>query len=325
MALTPHSSGDFWAEDEGAGTAATWEFEGVEGLRRLTGPQTTTAPEPARFRARLTRVQLDHVALEYYSATPHSSDRGPGEIAEYPTPLLTVMHLLEGSIEVRLSDVSFAVAAGESIVLDSRQPVAVTATSDVRALRSVVGVEHIPAALQRDGASVPGPLPRTALLQSFAAFVGTVLRSSRQHHLPVGPQLIAAMVELQSAVLAQAQQVVEFPVGPAGLRYRIEQHIQQHHTDPSLDVAAIAQAVGISIRHAHGVFNDGDRTIAAVLRERRTSTAALLLRAAGPVINLGHLAHDAGFTDRDVLMRAFKHHYGMTPSEYHEGGHRQLG
>ena len=319
------SSTDFWSDNFGAGAAETWTFEGVQGLQRLIGPQTISAPHPDQFRARLTRVQLDHVALEHFAASAHELKRGPAEIAAYPTPLLNVAHLLEGSLQVRLPQVSFTVQAGQSIVLDSRQPVAATAKGDVRALRSVVGIEHVPAALQREGATVAGTLPRSALLDSFTAFVGTILRSTRQNQHPHGPQLITAIAQLQSAVLAEAQQAIELPQEPAGLRYRIEDHIQQHHTNPRLDVAAIARALDISIRHAHGVFNDGNRTIAAVLRDRRVATAAAMLRSTDDAVNIAHVAQRSGFFDPDVLTRAFKRRYGMTPTDYRNGGHRNLG
>ena len=319
------SSTDFWADDFGAAAAETWVFEGWDGLGRLTGPQTISAPDPEEFRARLTRVQLDHVALEHFAATAHSLERGAAEIAAYPTPLLTVIHLLDGVLDLRLAQVRFRVNSGQSIVIDSRRPVSASSSGPVSALRSVVGVEHVPAALQTEDATVAGPLPHTALLTSFTAFVGTVLRSTRQDQHPHGPQLIAAIAQLQTAVLAEAQDAVQVPRGAAGLRYRIEEHIQQHHTDPRLDVAAIARAVDVSVRHAHGVFNQGDRTIAAVLRDRRVATAAEMLRSAEGAVNLADLAAQAGFSDRDTFSRAFKHRYGMTPTDYHRGGHRNLG
>lgn len=323
IAWHPFTMDDHVAPDSVAGDGSeTWVFEGAEGLRRLSGPQAVSSPDPASFRGSLTRVQFDHVALEYFEVSPHTVHRDAGRVAARPLQLLSFIHLVEGSFEVQLPDLSFPVEPGESIVLDSRRPVAATAETETRVLRSVVGIEHVAAALRSDDATVPGVLPATPLMTSFAAFISAVLRSSRHDAHPLGPEAVAAVAELQSAVLAEAQQIARFPRGAVGLRYQIEALIQQHHTDPRLDVAAIARALDISVRHAHGVFNDGDRTIGTALRDRRVATAARLLRTTTGAVNLGLIAHDAGFTDRDVLTRAFTQHYGMTPAEYHQGGHR---
>lgn len=316
---------DHWPEEAGPGVLAEWHFAGAEGLSRLGGPQSFTAPDPAGFRASLIRVQLDHVALEHLVATPHSSERSAAHIAAFPTPLLTVVFLLEGTLTVHLDELDFTVGPDQCVVLDSRHPVTLHAPDGVRLARAVVGVEHVPAALQREDATVPGPVPRTALLDSYAAFVLSLLHSARDGQRPVGVELIASVAELQAAALAEAQQVVDHPLGPAALRYRIEQFIDAHHADPRLDVEGIAHGVQTSVRNAHLVFDDGERTLGRALRARRVNAAAQALRSAAPLPNLQQLALDSGFSDRDVLARAFEQHFGMTVRDYHAGGHRNFG
>lgn len=314
---------DYWANGIELGTLASWMFEGVDGLERLSGPAAITAP-PSGFTAQLTRVQLDHVALEQFRATAHRAERTPDRIDAYPTPLLTFLLLAEGTVDFELAGTAFELHAGEFVVVDSRDPFAYSTSGPVRMLRSVVGIEHVPEALHRRGATVPGPLQRTALTESFIAFISAILRASSEGRRATGDHLIQSVADLQSAVLAEAQHSSRQP-GQAGLRYRMEQFIEANYTDPELDPTAVAQALGISLRHAHTVFDDGDRTLARYIQDRRVAAVAVELRTRHYPAPFTHLARQYGFGSADTLGRAFRQRLGMSLKEYRSGGHRSFG
>lgn len=142
---------------------------------------------------------------------------------------------------------------------------------------------------------------------------------------PDGPQLIRAVSELHSVVLAEAQHLIDEPTGSAALRVRMEEHIDTHLSDPDLNPETVAAAVGISLRHAHNVFNDGERTISRFIRERRTEAVAFFLRTSARRLPSAELAANHGFVSTDSMSRAFRDRFGMSPSEYRAGGHRTLG
>lgn len=102
-------------------------------------------------------------------------------------------------------------------------------------------------------------------------------------------------------------------------------HIETHLNDPLLTPAAVAAAMGISLRHAHGVFNAEGRTLARHIRDRRIAVVAAALRDATGRETLGHVARRHGFTTTDVMTRAFKAVHGLTPSEYRDSTRRQAG
>lgn len=319
----PH--GDYWSSDVAVGTPESWAFDGAEGLARLSGAFVHSSPSPQWFRARLIRVQLDHTAIEAFSATRHRSVRGTREIAEYPTPVLSFVYVSDGSLQVELAGSAFVLHAGQFTVVDLRDAVEMSAPDDVRLLRSTVGVEHVPDYLQRRGTTIPGSLPRTALTESFIAFASAVLRSSTRGRPVQGQQLVQATVDLQNAVLAEAQQILGEPAGAAGLRYRMEEYIEAHLTDRDLGPAVVADALAISVRYAHAIFNDGDRTISRYVRERRLARIALALRTSSGPVDLGELATRYDFPSTESMSRGFTERFGMSPTSYRAGGHQTFG
>ena len=313
---------DYWSTDIAAGSSASWHFDGAVGLERLSGPSEFTAPQPGSFRARLTRVQLDHVALEAFAATPHRSERTPERIDRFPTAMLTCLFLAEGRIQVEIDGTSFELAPGQFFVIDSRDPFSYTAVVESRLLLSSVGLEHVPAYLRERGMTIAGPQQATPLTDSFLAFASSILRSASSGRPATGAHLIKAVSDLQSTVLAEAQSLSGEQTGSAGMRYRMEEYIEAHLTDQALDPPSIADGLGISLRHAHNVFNDDQRTISRYIRDRRINAIALALRTRRGRVRLADLADQCGFTSAEAMARAFRERVGMSPSEYRASGHR---
>jgi AraC-like DNA-binding protein len=315
---------EHWFAETPEHSPATWTFEGASGLARLSGPTMMTAPEPSRFRARLVRVQLDHVALESFAAGAHRSERDAGHLADPARATYTFVLVAEGVLHVECGPASFDVDAGRCMLLDSRTPLTWWSEGDVRLLRSIVGAHHIPIGLRHRGLATSGPLQRTPLVDAFIAFVSNVLRSAAVGRPVAGSHTTRAVADLHTAILAEAQDASPEPPREPGLRSRIEDHIERHLDDPELGPASIAQAMGVSLRHVHGTFNEDDRTIARYIRERRLAAVAAALRTTEHLPPVEHLAHRFGFNRADAMQRAFRHRLGMSISEFHRRGHRDL-
>lgn len=316
---------DPWFAEDDPGAAWTWLFEGEDGLRRLGGPARWSAPDPGAFRGRLVRVQLDHVALEAFRATPHGFVRRADEVADSAKDLLTFVLVTEGQLHVETDDGPFDLAAGRAIIADSRRGLGYTASGDVRMLRAMVGVERIPAGLRRSGVGLMAPLPRTALVDAFATFVSHVLRAAAGGAAVRGVHLTRAVADLLTEVLAEAQESLRGPDRGAELRDRIEQHIERHLAEPDLGPASVAEALGISLRHAHGTFNEDGRTIGRFIRERRIGAVSAELRSGRALPSDEYLADRFGFSSVATLRRAFRTEHGMSTEAYHRRGHREFG
>lgn len=295
-------------------------FTGTDGMVALRGAYRFAAPVPERFDCLVQRVRFDDIVLERFEATSFTAERSAVELEAAPAPMLSAVTLLRGRLLVRLADCEFDAEAGQHLLIDGRTPVRVEAAGDVSLIRCSVGVQHLPSVRHRRSATVPGAVGRSALADSFLAFVDSLLRTAKDGDDLRSASAINAIAVLLSALLMEAQQRVEHPDGPIGLRYRIDEHIENHYTEPNLDVSSIARALSISVRHAHAVFDDGDRTIARVIRDRRAASAADELDETRVPGRLADLAGRHGFSNSDHLTRAFQDRYGTTPISYLDRG-----
>jgi AraC-like DNA-binding protein len=139
-----------------------------------------------------------------------------------------------------------------------------------------------------------------------------------------GIHLVRAVADLQVALLAETQDAAARRPEETTVRHRIEDHIDRHLADPDLGPLTIAAALGISVRHAHGSFNEDDRTIGRTIRERRLRAVATELQVARELPDAEDLSARFGFASATALQRAFRAQYGMSIAAYHREGHRQL-
>jgi AraC family transcriptional regulator, positive regulator of tynA and feaB len=73
------------------------------------------------------------------------------------------------------------------------------------------------------------------------------------------------------------------------------------------------------------VFNDGERTIARYIRDRRLDAIALELRTAARRAELSELAAHHGYRGHEAMSRAFRERFGVSPTEYRAREYRALG
>lgn len=95
---------------------------------------------------------------------------------------------------------------------------------------------------------------------------------------------------------------------------RVLRHLQGHIDDP-FDLDALARLAHFSPFHFHRLFTAMvGETVAAYQRRLRLERAASRLGSAEDQIV--RIALDAGFDSHEGFSRAFKAHYGCTPSEF---------
>jgi AraC family transcriptional regulator len=100
---------------------------------------------------------------------------------------------------------------------------------------------------------------------------------------------------------------------------KVIDHIDAHLAEP-LNLGALAAVARVSPWHFHRVFQAlTGETLAARVRRRRLEVAASRLLATPPVSALA-IALDVGFASAPVFTRAFKAHFGVTPTGWRRGG-----
>lgn len=98
-------------------------------------------------------------------------------------------------------------------------------------------------------------------------------------------------------------------------------HIDAHLAQP-LDLHALAAIAHLSPWYFHRVFQAlAGETLGDRVRRRRLEVAASKLLASPPQTAL-RIALDVGFGSAEVFSRAFKAHFGVTPSSWRRGAYR---
>ncbi len=94
----------------------------------------------------------------------------------------------------------------------------------------------------------------------------------------------------------------------------VKTYIEQH-TDQPLSREQLANMAGFSVPHFHRIFTaEVGENIAAYIRRVRLKRAANKLMAGA--VDITQVAHAAGYQTHAAFGKAFKHHYGVTPSQY---------
>ncbi len=97
---------------------------------------------------------------------------------------------------------------------------------------------------------------------------------------------------------------------------RIRQYIESNLYDPNLSNQQIADALHISVRYLHKLFDDEAETVHAMILNKRLERARQLLNdSAFGWQSIGRVAMSTGFASAAHFSSAFKKRYGVCPSD----------
>jgi AraC family transcriptional regulator len=124
--------------------------------------------------------------------------------------------------------------------------------------------------------------------------------------------------------LARGLRIAEHSMMKPGLHHRAEYERRLHavlayidaHLDESVDLARLARVANFSAFHFHRIFaaHTGE-TLGSYLTRRRVEQAALRL-VSQPRLSVLNVAMSVGFGSPEAFARAFKKHFGCSPSEW---------
>ena len=105
----------------------------------------------------------------------------------------------------------------------------------------------------------------------------------------------------------------------AALLHRIHQSIERQLDDPDLTPARAAEALGISERYLHRLFEGTGSSFAQTLRERRLLRSRLdLSNPAEAHGTVSEIAFRCGFADAAHFSRAFRDRFGLSPRAFRQ-------
>lgn len=123
------------------------------------------------------------------------------------------------------------------------------------------------------------------------------------------------LIELTKAVVKGRFDDVEPRMAPA-LAQAAKDLADRRLADPELSPAMLARELNVSVRTLHRAFAAVGEQVTAYIRHRRLHEARLVLAAPSGRVSISELAAHWQFADGSHFTRAFKKHYGQTPTEY---------
>jgi len=133
---------------------------------------------------------------------------------------------------------------------------------------------------------------------------------------PTGVQAVhSTLIELTKAVAWRCFDDVEPLLAPA-LAQAARDLADSRLADPELSTAMLARELNVSVRTLQRAFTAAGESVTTYIRHRRLEEARLALTAPAGRLNVSDLAAHWQFADSSHFIRAFKKHYGRTPTEY---------
>ncbi|MFI8391098.1 helix-turn-helix domain-containing protein [Streptomyces sp. NPDC085540] len=135
----------------------------------------------------------------------------------------------------------------------------------------------------------------------------------------LGPAGVAAvqgtLIELTKAVAKGRFDDVEPRLAPA-LAQAAKDLADRRLADPELSPAMLARELNVSVRTLNRAFAAVGEQVTTYIRHRRLHEARLALVSPSGRLSIAELAAHWQFADGSHFTRAFKKHYGQTPTEY---------
>jgi AraC-like DNA-binding protein len=135
--------------------------------------------------------------------------------------------------------------------------------------------------------------------------------------LEEGTSAIEAYLEILSACIGHPERRSQDVGHSTELLSRVEQFMETHLAEPTLNPAQIANAVGISVRHLHRLFSCGGSTVTECIRQRRLQRCRMeLCDPRSAERNITEIAFFWGFSDSAHFSRCFKTQFGVSPRTF---------
>ena len=96
--------------------------------------------------------------------------------------------------------------------------------------------------------------------------------------------------------------------------HRAEQYIRNNLSNEDLSSALVAEACNVSLRYLQQLFSGADKSVTGFIREKRLVRAREDLRVDGAT-TIAEIAHRWGFSDQSQFNKAYRAHFGCTPTD----------
>lgn len=306
----------FWTTSEAAPSkrVAYWNEAICEAIFELEFAASETALDAELRQRRMGPIRLSRLVIN----TSHAVTRSRRAIARSATQRFNLNYILSGGFTVIRGGEEIRLAAGECILLDSREPYRV-----VSAERAVHASLHLPP--QWLGYWLPRPerLVGCALrpgTQWYRALAACIEEAATFSAIPESMHSLCAD-QIAGAFALAADTKARAPAVPQvqKLYQRLHDAMTEMASDPQLDASAVAAAVPISLRYLHKILAQFGTTYSHLLCEIRLARAAhMLMDRRFNDLPVTEIAWRSGFRDPSHFSRRFRERFGHTPGSFRQ-------
>jgi len=274
------------------------------------------------FRAEVTAQSLGGLRVATVVCEPHAVFRSPEMIRRSPEDDFLVNLAISGRAVVAQDRREAVLRPGDFTVYDSARPYRISCPDPFRLL-----VLKIPRDLFVAHCQLP-PGATAAAVQGdrgMGALFSSLLRRLPAHTSGLPPEVTGQVgvnvLDLLATVMSELGGEVRPALPRQAQLLRARRYITDHLGDPGLSPATVAEALGLSVRYLHLLFQTESTSPFRWILERRLELAARLLADPGQAgRSVTNIAFAVGFKDTSHFTRVFKHRYGAGPRDYRRSG-----
>ena len=275
-----------------------------------------------RFNGEWTHYRLGPIDLNFIRATPQVVFHNAKNPSRFTGPDLDFVYLKQGTARLRHHGKAVLVPESTFVLLDNTRDYELEFDTDSLGLTVHIGEDWL-----RRWAKDPTPLFSRPLMARngwgypLAAMLETMALEGLEHiTLPretIADQLgafIAMMAETPNPNAKTSRYLVN-------LLERIKTEMRNCYHEVELSPGHIADRIGISKRHLHGLFaREGTTFGSTLLNYRLEQAAAMLADPRHGESPIGEITTKCGFVDQSHFARRFRQKFGVTPKQYRNGG-----
>ncbi|MDK4717549.1 helix-turn-helix domain-containing protein [Rhizobium sp. CNPSo 4039] len=262
---------------------------------------------------RLTRLEADrHVVFrEHVTTAPDDPDA------------IKLIVQTEGSASLTQGGLHAPVSRNALVIYDPSRPYVLTNSTPVRQLLLQLPRHALPhAAVERLAQPFTANVEQDGMCRILLSLMDSTIREidhlDEARRLSVGQTMIELVRTMIGADLQQTKPVTN-PLHV--LLQRIKDFIDINLERPDLSVSMIARRMGCSVRYVYRAFEVECLTPSDYIWDLRVQKAAAKLReAGGHAGEIAEIAFALGFSSSAHFSRAFRHRYGVSPSQWRKAG-----
>jgi AraC-like DNA-binding protein len=288
-----------------------------EYVRRYTGLDFVRR-DKSGFRGTIELQRADAVDVGYVSLTPINSLRTPDLVRDGDDSLLVLL-FESGAANHTQRRTNQKLVAGDAVICDCGYSGEVNIIDESRYWNLKVPRHRITALFPRTGRFAGArldkdPVARRLLFGYLSGTQDVELNGDGRVTQFYGDHIID-LVALAFGADRETREFAEQRSVSAARRAAILHDIATHLHDPGLGAATIARRHGITPRYVHLLLEQSGQTFTQHVLQMRLERAAQLLGDDNyQNRKIADIALEMGFTDLSHFNRAFRRHFGNTPS-----------